>query len=93
VVAAPQAELADLLDRDVDVVLGRQRPVDPEEAVALLAQVEEALDGDGLAGEVVAALVAVLAAAAATPAPATSGPQDVHSGSLRSIVVAVTCKS
>ena len=70
VVALAQAELAGLLDRHVDVVLGGQVALDPQEAVALVAQVEQALDLDRLAGELldVGGLV-LAAAAAAAPAP------------------------
>ena len=72
------AELPDLLDRDVHVVAARQVAVDPQEAVALVAQVEQALDLDGLAGERLVGPVGPLAplravaAIAAVTAPAAS---------------------
>ena len=44
-VALAQAELAHLLDRHVAVVLRRQQAVDPEEAVAVVAQVEQPTPG------------------------------------------------
>src|SRR5690606_6691411 len=68
-VAPAQAELPDLLHRHVDVVLGGQVAVHPQEAVALLAQVEEALDLGGLAGELLGLRLVVLAPPA-PPAPA-----------------------
>ena len=49
VVALAQPVLAGLLHRDVDVVAAGQVAVDPQEAVALVAQVEVAGDGDGSA--------------------------------------------
>ena len=84
VVALAQAELADLLDRHVHVVLRRQVALHAEEAVALVAQVEEALDVDGLADELlggrlalagllVAGLPLGLAAAALLPCAALRG--------------------
>ena len=39
-----------LADRDVDVLRAREVPVGPKEAVTLVAQVEQAADGDQLAG-------------------------------------------
>ena len=48
-VALAHAELAGLLHRDVDVVLGRQGALEAQEAVALVAQVEAAVDLDRLA--------------------------------------------
>ncbi len=47
-IALAQAELAHLLHRHVDVVLARQVTLDAQEAVALVTQVEQALDLDGL---------------------------------------------
>ncbi len=73
VVTLAQPELPHLLDRHVDVVLRRQVAAHPEEAVALVAQVEEALDGDGLARELLGGALLVLAPAAAAPAPAVAG--------------------
>jgi len=50
-VALAHGELPHLLDRDVDVVLAREVALEAQEAVALVAQVEQALDLDGLAHE------------------------------------------
>ena len=62
-------------DRDVDVVLARQEALHPQEAVALVAEVEETGDGNGLALELLAVLLALLLVdpvAIATPAAAAA---------------------
>src|SRR5690606_35636536 len=71
-VAAAEAELADLLGRHVDVVLRRQEPLHPQEAVALVAQVEVALDLDRLTGELLTGPVVLLAPPAPSAAPAVA---------------------
>ena len=76
-----KAELPHLLHGHVDVVLRRQVAPHAQEAVALVAQVEQALDLDGLAvpGLFLATSIALVAIAAAvavatpTPAPAVAG--------------------
>ena len=69
-VAAAQRELADLLHRDVDVVLAREVAAQADEAVALVAQVEKPLDVDGLAlDRLVLALPPVTAAAPPAAVP------------------------
>ena len=79
VVALAQPELAGLLHRHVHVVARGRKPADAEEAVALVAEVEVALDLDRLAGVLLgraarglarAALAIAVAAAAATAAVA-----------------------
>ena len=71
-VTPAQAQLAGLLDRDVDVVLAGQVTLDPQEAVALVTEVQEPGDVDRLALEGLVGLLlevlALLAVAVATPA-------------------------
>ena len=62
VVALAQPELAGLLHRHVHVVARRQEAADAQEAVALVAQVEVALDVDRLAGELLGRAALGLAA-------------------------------
>ena len=70
-VALAQLELAALLHRDVDVVLGGKEPPDPKESVPLVPEIEVAVDLHGVTGpRLVLALVAV---APATPAPPVAG--------------------
>ena len=70
-----RANCRGLLHGDVDVVLAGEIAVDPDEAVALVAQVQEALDLGRLAGEAVVGSVGALArrrvAVATTAAPTT----------------------
>src|SRR5690606_11102146 len=69
-VALAQTELAGLLDRHVDVVAAGQEALDPQEPVALVAQVQEAGDLDGLTVPVVVLrLACVLALTVAVTAP------------------------
>ena len=70
-VALAQGELPGLLHRDVDVVLARQVALEAQEAVALVAQVEQTLDLDRLAHEGLVLLGAVGAAVAAPTTTAT----------------------
>ena len=75
VVALAQRELADLLDRDVDVVLARQVADEAQEAVALVAQVEQTVDVDRLALEGLLGVRSVgrpVAALATVTSPATT---------------------
>src|SRR5439155_2360025 len=79
VVALAQCEPAHLAERDVDVLRARQVAARAQEAIALVAQVEQPLDGDRLAlvldvgALLLAHEVAVAAAVAvATPAPAVA---------------------
>ena len=74
-VTPAEPELAGLLDRHVDVVPARQEAVHAEEAVALVAQVEQAGDVDGLALALLAVLLGarlVGAITVATPAATTT---------------------
>src|SRR5262249_9658624 len=76
VVALAQTELTRLLHRHVHVVLRWQEALQAEEAVALVAQIEIALDLDGLTRERLFRLarpVAIAVAVASTaPAPAVA---------------------
>ena len=81
-VTAAEGELPGLLDRHVDVVATREVPLHPDEAVSLVAEVEDALDLDGVAGErlvgpvgaaPLAPLAPIAAPTAATAATALAG--------------------
>src|SRR5207244_5838980 len=77
VVALAQREASHLAERDVDVLRGGEVGARPQEAVALVAQVEQALDLDGLALVLLllaAALELTLAAAVAVASPSASTP-------------------
>ena len=71
-VALAQPELTHLLHRHVAVVLGRQEAVDPQEAVAVVAEVEATHDGYGLTGELLLLAAAVPVATPAPTSPATT---------------------
>ena len=87
-VALAQPELAALLHRHVDVVAAGEEALDPQEAVALVAEVEQAVDIDRLALplDVLLLDVAALAVAVATPAATTA---TVARLAVRPLVVAV----
>ncbi len=69
VIALAKTELADLLDRDVRVVLRRPEAVDPQETVAVIAQIEEPVDGHRLPVPRLVVAFAVLSTAAAPVPP------------------------
>ena len=69
VVTPTKSELADLLNRDIGVLLGRLVTAGPQEPIALVAEVEVAFDIDWLA---IPRLLGPLVIALATPTAATA---------------------
>ena len=90
-VATTQAELAGLLDRDVDVVAAGQQTVDPQEAVALVAQVQDAGDLDQLALPRLVGLATLVGAVAVATTATTTTTAALALGGLVAPGLLATC--